>query len=71
MITIQGTVQNGLIKLPESIRVLEGTRVIVTLLGPGAKNNGHALNEVLEDEDVKFVRACRGRLAQQLQGVEE
>ncbi len=70
MITVQGTVQNGLIKLPAEVQVLEGTRVIVTLPGVIAQNNGNVLPEVLEEEDVRFVRACRGRLAQQLKGAE-
>ncbi len=71
MIAIQTTVQGGLIRLPEAVRVSEGARVIVTILDPVAKSNGSALSETIETEDVEFVRACRGRLANQLQRVED
>ncbi len=65
MITIKGTVQNGAVRLPETIRGLEGAHVIVTILDPIVKGNGNVLSEAIETEDVEFVRACRGRLAKQ------
>ncbi len=54
-------------KLPDAIKVSDGSRVIVTILGPNTKIEDEFLSEELENEDVEFVRACRGRLAKQLQ----
>ncbi|MEX1329041.1 MAG: hypothetical protein AB1Z29_19740 [Desulfobacterales bacterium] len=54
-------------KLPDAVKVSDGSRVIVTILGPNNKIEDNTLSEELENEDVEFVRACRGRLAKQLQ----
>jgi hypothetical protein len=70
MITVTATVQGGLVKLPEAIRIANGTRVIITILAPVAKNGKRFLPEDIEAEDIEFVRACRGRLAKQLEKVE-
>lgn len=70
MVTVQGTVHNGLVKLPDAIHLLDGVRVMVTILDPLVKNNGNAISEKIETEDIEFVRACRGRLAQQLRAEE-
>ncbi len=67
MIYIKGTVKGSSVKLPGAIKVSDGSRVIVTILEPTAKIEDNFLSEELEDEDVEFVRACRGRLAKQLQ----
>ena len=67
MIHIQGTVKGSSVKLPDAIKVSDGSRVIVTILGPNTKIEDEFLSEELENEDVEFVRACRGRLAKQLQ----
>lgn len=69
MICIQGTVEAGTIKLPEAIKVSDGSKVIVTILEPSIKTASERASEDLESEDVDFVRACRGRLAEQLQSV--
>ena len=58
-------------KLPDAIKVSDGSRVIVTILEPAAKIEDKFLSEGIEDEDVEFVRACRGRLAKQLQTANE
>ncbi len=71
MITVSGTVQGGLVKLPEAMRVSDGSRVIITILEPMAPRAGRFLPEHIESEDVEFVRACRGRLAKQLQEAEQ
>ena len=67
MIYIQGTVKGSSVKLPDAIKVSDGSRVIVTILGPNTKIEDEFLSKELENEDVEFVRACRGRLAIQLQ----
>ena len=67
MIQIQGTVKGSSVKLPDAVKVSDGSRVIVTILGPNNKIEDNTLSEELENEDVEFVRACRGRLAKQLQ----
>ena len=51
--------------------VIDGSRVIVTILEPTAKLDDNYLSKGIEDEDVEFVRACRGRLAKQLQTANE
>ena len=53
-------------KLTDAIKVSDGSRVIVTILGSNTKSEDKFLSEELENEDVEFVRACRGRLAKQL-----
>ena len=54
-----------------AIKVSDGSRVIVTILEPTDKIEDRFLSEELEDEDVEFVRACRGRLAKQLQTADD
>ncbi len=71
MIYIKGTVKGSSVKLPDAIKVSDGSRVIVTVLEPTAKIEDKFLSEELENEDVEFVRACRGRLAKQLQTANE
>ena len=71
MIYIKGTVKGSSVKLPDAIKVSDGSRVIVTVLEPTAKIEDKFLSEELEHEDVEFVRACRGRLAKQLQKANE
>ncbi len=64
---IQGTVKGSSVKLSDAIKVSDGSRVIVTILGANTKIEDEFLSEELENEDVEFVRACRGGLAKQLQ----
>ncbi len=71
MIYIKGTVKGSSVKLPDVLKVSDGSRVIVTILEPTAKIEDKFLSEELENEDVEFVRACRGRLAKQLQTANE
>ena len=71
MIYIKGTVKGSSVKLPDAIKVSDGSLVIVTVLEPTAKIEDKFLSEDLENEDVEFVRACRGRLAKQLQTANE
>ena len=71
MIYIKGTVKGSSVKLPDAIKVSDGSRVIVTVLESTAKIEDKFLSEELENEDVEFVRACRGRLAKQLQRANE
>jgi len=54
-------------KLPDAIKVSDGSRVIVTILEPTTKIKDKHLSQELENEDLEFVRAFRGRLAKQLQ----
>jgi hypothetical protein len=58
------------VKLPNAIKVSDGSRVIVTILGPNTKIEDEFLSAELENEDVEFVRAHRGRLAKLLQKVD-
>ena len=67
MICVHGTIENGLIKLPDVVKFSEGARVVVYVLEPPGKNGSRKLPKEIEDEDVEFLRACRGRLARQLQ----
>jgi ferredoxin len=60
MIYIQGTVKGSSVKLSDAIKVSDGSRVIVTILGANTKIEDEFLSEELENEDVEFVRACRG-----------
>ena len=69
MIYIKGTVKGSSVKLPDAIKVSDGSRVIVTVLEPTAKIEDKFLSEELENEDVEFVRACRGRLAKLTQPI--
>lgn len=71
MIYIRGTVKGSSVKLPDAIKVSDGSRVIVTILEPTAKIEDRFLSDDIEDEDLEFVRACRGRLAKQLQVANE
>ncbi len=71
MIYIKGTVKGSSVKLPDAIKVSDGSRVIVTVLEPTTEIEDKFLSEELENEDVEFVRACRGRLAKQLQTANE
>ena len=71
MIYIQGTVKGSSVKLPEAIKVSDGSRVIVTILEPATNIEDKLLSQELENEDIEFVRACRGRLAKQLQTANE
>ena len=71
MIYIKGTVKGSAVKLPDVLKVSDGSRVIVTVLEPTPKIEDEFLSEELENEDVEFVRACRGRLAKQLQTANE
>jgi hypothetical protein len=65
---VEGTVENGIVRLSRSGVLREGQRVIVIPVPP---TPGHlALSAEAEEEDVAFVRASRGRLARQL-GSEE
>jgi hypothetical protein len=59
------------VKLPEAIKVSDGSRVIVTILEPATNIEDKLLSQELEDEDLEFVRACRGHLAQQLQTADD
>jgi hypothetical protein len=71
MFYIKGTVKGSAVKLPDVLKVSDGSRVIVTVLEPTTKIEDEFLSEELENEDVEFVRACRGRLAKQLQTANE
>jgi hypothetical protein len=70
MITLPATVHGGVVKLPQNIQVADGSRVMITILMPRPEPKIGFLPEEILDEDVEFVRACRGRLARQLREVE-
>lgn len=57
--------------MPEALKVADGSRVVITILEPHTGNKKKLLPEKIEEEDVEFVRACRGRLAIQLQDLGE
>jgi hypothetical protein len=66
MKTYCGTVRNGVVKLPPGAHVHDGERVVLAVLSaPGVCRDAGVARQ-LEDEDVEFVRACRGRLATSL-----
>ncbi len=67
MVYIQSTVNEGVIKLPDKIKITDGSRVIVTVFNPGETSDSKNYSEKFESEDVEFIRACRGRLAKQMQ----
>lgn len=71
MITVPGTVQGGLVRLPAAMRIADGSRVMITILESVFINDNRILSEDIEIEDVEFVRACRGRLAKQLQKADQ
>lgn len=71
MIYIQGTVKGSSVKLPDAIKVSDGSSVIVTILEPATNLEDKTLSQELEKEDLEFVRACRRRLAKQLQTTED
>jgi len=71
MIYIQGTVKDSSVKLPKAIKVSDGSRVIVTILEPATNIEDTLLSQELENEDLEFVRACRGCLAKQLQTADD
>lgn len=64
MRTIRGIVEGGVVKLPPGARLAEGAQVVVTMIEP--ITGELVLPPELEDEDVAFARACRGRLNQDL-----
>lgn len=66
MITAQGTVKNGVVKLPATLKLSDSSRVMITIFESIGKRTLNALPKDIEAEDVDFVRACRGRLAMQL-----
>jgi hypothetical protein len=70
-IYIQGTVIDSSVKLPDAIKVSDGSRVVVTILEPATNIEDKLLSQELENEDLEFVRACRGRLAKQLQTADD
>ena len=45
--------------------------MIVTILEPAADIGDKLLSRELENEDLEFVSACRGRLAKQLQTADD
>ena len=51
MICIQGTVKGSSVKLPDAIKVSDGSRVIVTILEPTTKIKDKLLSQELENED--------------------
>ncbi len=71
MIYIKGTVKGRSVKLPDTIKISDGSRVIITVLEPTSNTEDKFLSEDIENEDVEFVRACRGRLAKQLRTANE
>ncbi len=71
MIYIKGTVKGSSVKLPDALKLSDGSRVIVTILEPTTKIEDKLLSQELENEDLEFVRACRGRLAKQLQTTDD
>jgi hypothetical protein len=71
MITVQGTVKNGVVKLPATVKLSDGSRVMITILESINKPAPDTLSRDIEAEDVDFVRACRGRLAKQLREDDE
>ena len=66
MRTFTGTVRDGVIRLPAGARVRDGSKVVLAVLDEGASSVAEQDTTHLEDEDVEFVRACRGRLARHM-----
>jgi len=66
MKTVQGIVEGGVVRLPPDATIAEGAKVIVAIVEPGLPEGIPSLSSELEEEDVQFVRACRGRLAREL-----
>ena len=60
-------VEDGAVKFPAGAHVRDGTRVFVAVLGKRSpESEMPPYPPDLEAEDVEFARACRGRLAKQL-----
>jgi hypothetical protein len=66
MITVQGTVKNGMVRLPATVKLSDGWHVMITIFESNSKRTSNAPSKNIEAEDVDFVRAGRGHLAMQL-----
>lgn len=71
MITVQDTVKNGVVKLPATLKLSDGSRVMITIIESIGKRTPGISSKNIEADDVDFVRACRGRLAKQLREDDE
>ena len=71
MKTYSGTVRNGAVELPPNAHVRDGERVVLAIVGEGGVSSETSLDRSLEDEDLEFVRACRGRIANSMRAEDE
>lgn len=71
MVFVEGIVKDGLVKLPNTIKLADGSRVLITLIDPKQASKTGLLPEEIEAEDVAFIRASRRRFSKQLQDTEE
>jgi hypothetical protein len=62
MKTFVGIVQDGVIKLPPGVRLPNGTKVGMMVLGEPRESMQLPPNPEVEAEDLRFVKACRPHL---------
>jgi hypothetical protein len=65
--TVVATVRNGVVKVPRRARIRDGSRVVMAVVRDGKAAKQVVYPPEIEAEDVEFARACRARLAKQLQ----
>ncbi len=63
MVFVEGIVKDGLVKLPNAIRLADGSRVLLTLIDPKPGSKTDLLPEEIEAEDVAFIRAFSRRFS--------
>jgi len=63
MKTFSATVRDGAVRVPRDAQVQDGAKVVVAVVSSGRAGEATSYPPELEAEDVEFVRACRGRLA--------
>ncbi|NQT87955.1 hypothetical protein HQ560_14400 [bacterium] len=71
MKTYSGTVRNGAVTLPPDAHVRDGERVVLAVVSEQTAQSEVSLDRSLEDEDLEFIRACRGRIAQSMRSEDD
>jgi len=66
---VEGTVEGAMVRLTHGGGLADGQRVVVVAIPPYPP--GPEISPEMEEEDVAFVRVCRGRLARQLNSADQ
>jgi hypothetical protein len=67
MVTVVATVRNGVVRVPRRAHIRDGSKVVMAVVRDGPTAKQVVYPPEIEAEDVAFARACRARLARQLQ----